>query len=343
METVKCPICGSKNTSRSSPSEPFGAPFYACPVCGRYEIDFRKNNFNKNHLASYLALNSFRENDYSEYRYHTTRTKEFCDKYSTEFKTGNNIQGWPIHIDPGTVENWFPKKFSDRIDLALLYINAQVKHIGQKVMFSFPELLSVFFIDRYEQDASGYYDKKWNERDRASCYDELSYIVDYLQKSSYINYEEISDDDQWANISLTPEGYARVDELQKHTETGVNVLVAMKFGDETIPLREAIRQGISNAGYNAVFIDEVQHNNLITPELLSHIRDSRFVVVDLTHQNNGAYFEEGYAMGLGKPVIQLCKEGTKLHFDIAQINTIMWKDEADITERLTNRIKATID
>lgn len=48
-------------------------------------------------------------------------------------------------------------------------------------------------------------------------------------------------------------------------------------------------------------------------------------------------------MGLGKPVIQLCKKGTQLHFDIAQKNTIMWEKEADIPLRLTNRIKATID
>lgn len=90
----------------------------------------------------------------------------------------------------------------------------------------------------------------------------------------------------------------------------------MSFKD-TEKLREAIREGIHSAGYIAIFIDEVQHNELITPELLKHIRDSKFVVVDLTHKNNGAYFEEGYAMGLGKPVIQLCKQGTQLHFDIA--------------------------
>ena len=33
----------------------------------------------------------------------------------------------------------------------------------------------------------------------------------------------------------------------------------------------------------------------------------------------------------------------RLHFDIAQKNTIMWDTEEDIPERLTNRIKATID
>ena len=117
----------------------------------------------------------------------------------------------------------------------------------------------------------------------------------------------------------------------------------MKFGDDTKVLREAIRQGITEAEYVAIFIDEVQHNDFITPELLKYIRDSKFVVVDLTHQNNGAYFEEGYAMGLGKPVIQLCKKDTQLHFDIAQKNTIIWSDESEIPERLVNRIKATID
>lgn len=116
----------------------------------------------------------------------------------------------------------------------------------------------------------------------------------------------------------------------------------MKFGEETKLLRKKIRTGITDAGYEAVFIDEVQHNEFITPELLKHIQDSKFVVVDLTHENNGAYFEEGYAMGLGKPVIHLCKSGVTLHFDIAQKNTIIWEEENDIPERLCNRIKATI-
>ena len=66
---------------------------------------------------------------------------------------------------------------------------------------------------------------------------------------------------------LTPEGFARVDELQKYSSDGRNVLVAMSFND-TKQLREAIRKGIADAGYNAIFIDEVQHNDFITPELL---------------------------------------------------------------------------
>jgi nucleoside 2-deoxyribosyltransferase len=168
-------------------------------------------------------------------------------------------------------------------------------------------------------------------------------MLNYLSDSCYVEYDDEDIEGEYIKIGLTPKGYSRVDEIQKNTAHGRNVLVAMKFGDDTIPLREAIRKGIQDAGYHAVFIDEVQHNDFITPELLKYIRDSKFVVVDLTHQNNGAYFEEGYAMGLGKPVIQLCQKDTHLHFDIAQKNTIMWTSEDDIPERLTNRIKATID
>lgn len=48
-------------------------------------------------------------------------------------------------------------------------------------------------------------------------------------------------------------------------------------------------------------------------------------------------------MGYGKQVIQLCRADVTLHFDIAQKNTIIWKTEDEIPERLKNRILATID
>ena len=48
-------------------------------------------------------------------------------------------------------------------------------------------------------------------------------------------------------------------------------------------------------------------------------------------------------MGLGKAVIQICKKGTKLHFDAAQKNTIVFESTEELSERLMKRIKATID
>lgn len=341
VRNIECSICGTMSESQVDYDR--SLVFYDCPICGRFQIDTLRT-IDRNHLASYLIYKGFRSADCIEYRYHTVMNKEICDKYNEEFDKGNNIHGRPVHMDEEIIENWYPKTFSDKIDHILLFLNARIKHIGQQMTFSYQELLSAMFVDRRECKRSPAYDIcSWDPRPEDDCEHELKYMLDYLVKSSYIEYIDGPNTEEWADISISPEGYARIDVLQKNSSYGRNVLVAMKFGDDTKKLREAIREGIKKAEYNPVFIDEVQHNDFITPELLKHIRDSKFVVADLTHQNNGAYFEEGYAMGLGKQVIQLCQKDTKLHFDIAQKNTIMWEKEEDIPEMLINRIKATID
>lgn len=338
---VKCPVCDTKIVCY--PDYNSELIFYTCPICGRFQLDsFEKLDLN--HLASYLLYNGFRSGNRLEYRYHTVLDKDTCDKYREEFDNGNNTHGRPVHMDANIVENWYPKTFSEKVDYILLFLNSRIKHMGQQISLGYQELLSALFIDRKELNETSFFDAgSWKSRDPADCEHEMQYMLDYLIRCSYIECSDGISEEDWIDISLMPEGYARVDVLQKNTAYGRNVLVAMKFGNETKLLREAIRKGIHDAEYIAVFIDEVQHNDFITPELLKHIRDSKFVVVDLTHENNGAYFEEGYAMGLGKPVIQLCQADTKLHFDIAQKNTIMWSTEDDIPDRLSNRIKATID
>lgn len=341
-DKMKCPVCGTEATV----SRDFDRVLvrYGCPVCGRYELGVCgfQEELDENHLASYLLYHKF-DGDF-EYRYHTVLNKDDCDKYREEFDNGKGSRGRPVHMDADMIENWYPKTFSERVDCILLFLNSRIKHIGHWVTLNYQESLSALFVDRKELDESSSYGgvREWIDRDPNHCRHERRYMLDYLKKCSYIEYTNKTDDGDCVTISLTPEGYARVDMLQKNTGYGRNVFVAMQFSDTKL-LREAIRTGIHNAGYIAKYIDEIPHNGFISPEILKRIRDSKFVVVDLTHNNNGAYFEEGYAMGLGKPVIQLCKKDTTLHFDIAQKNTIIWETEDDIPERLANRIKATID
>lgn len=62
------------------------------------------------------------------------------------------------------------------------------------------------------------------------------------------------------------------------------------------------------------------------------IRDAAFVLVDLTHDNSGAYWEAGYAEGLGKPVVYLCEREkfseSRTHFDTNHCTTVIWSDTA---------------
>lgn len=341
---MACPVCGSD--AQVHPNHERNTIYYACPVCGNFEIDasFYLSDANTNHLAAYLCYHNDRNGKNHAYRYYTTLSKEECDRHRAEFNKGYFLHSLPVHFDAEMIESWFPKSFSERIDYILLYLHNRIPHIGQRITMDINEVRSMLFVDRKEIDSNPESTTRENMvlRSEMDCIREVQYMLDYLQKMNYIHYShELVQ--TTADITLLPEGYSRIDTLLKNTSNGRNVLVAMKFGDDTRPLREAIRKGITDAGYHAILIDEVEHNDFITPELLKHIRDSKFVVVDLTHKNNGAYFEEGYAMGLGKPVIQLCKKDVQLHFDIAQKNTIIWQTEDDIPERLRNRIKATID
>ena len=334
-ELRECPIC--KSRAEVSREATISATFYECPTCGRFELLDDFFPINANRLAAFLFYNRFSIPEAQEYRYHTTMSKERCDAY----KKGYDQYNRPVHMDSDIVENWYPKTFAERIDYILLKLNNMIPHVGSQITLSKAELLSLLFVDRQEDSQLSTMSPQW--REERDCLNEAEYMLKNMETNQFINRVNHRADNAYITISLLPQGYSRIDGLQKNSAKGNNALCAMKFGDDTKPLREAIRVGVKDAGYNAIFIDEVQHNELITPELLKYIRDSKFVVVDLTHQNNGAYFEEGYAMGLGKPVVQLCKKDTKLHFDIAQINTIMWETEDDIPLQLTNRIKATID
>ena len=73
------------------------------------------------------------------------------------------------------------------------------------------------------------------------------------------------------------------------------------------------------------------------------------MLADLTHNNNGAYWEAGYAEGLGKPVVYLCEKekfekskedcgGT--HFDTNHCTTIPWSRDDD--EGFRKKLIATI-
>jgi nucleoside 2-deoxyribosyltransferase len=70
--------------------------------------------------------------------------------------------------------------------------------------------------------------------------------------------------------------------------------------------------------------------------------------VNQSRSSNGAYWEAGYAEGLGKPVIYLCKRSAfgkgDTHFDTNHHLTVQWDLEtmADDMERLKATIRFSI-
>ena len=62
------------------------------------------------------------------------------------------------------------------------------------------------------------------------------------------------------------------------------------------------------------------------------------------YRNVRVYFEAGYAIGLGLPVIWSVHEDDlrNVHFDTRQYNHIVWKDADDLEQQIYNRVSAVI-
>lgn len=99
--------------------------------------------------------------------------------------------------------------------------------------------------------------------------------------------------------------------------------------------------------YDLVDMRDVGKAGIIDNIMRVQIRDAKFVIADLTHDNNDAYWEAGYAEGLGKPVIYICEkekfesnDGT--HFDTNHCTTVFWSKSRDNDEGFRQELTATL-
>jgi hypothetical protein len=148
-----------------------------------------------------------------------------------------------------------------------------------------------------------------------------------------------------AGCALTVEGLLAVEALGASKSSSAQGFVAMWFDPS---LNEAwtngFDPGIRAAGFQPFRIDNKDYVGGISDEIMAEIRRSRFVVADYTGHRGGVYFEAGFALGLGLPVIPTCRDDeiSELHFDIKHLNTLGWQTPAELADKLNKRIRAVI-
>ena len=177
----------------------------------------------------------------------------------------------------------------------------------------------------------------------AKSLSDLEFFIAIL--SLTINIEDHSELGKFYKGTILPlleeSGFGQIYEQARPVKADT-VFIAMWFDKRMDEAQKKIKKAVIDCGYIPVVIDQKEHNNQIVPEIFQEIKESIFVVADFTGKRGGVYYEAGYAQACGKKVIHTCEKGKKLHFDVAQINTIFWKDPNDLYERLVKRIKATI-
>ncbi len=147
------------------------------------------------------------------------------------------------------------------------------------------------------------------------------------------------------SCSITIKGWEYLESLGRGAGVQGRCFVAMWFCAE---MDQAYRRGIELAvrdcGFEPIRIDRVHHNEKICDKILAEIRMAQFLIADFTRHRAGVYFEAGFAMGLGRPVICTCRQDQldEAHFDTRQHNHIVWSTPEELRTLLRDRILATI-
>lgn len=224
-----------------------------------------------------------------------------------------------------------PKTLMQKLDKILLYYYRKSNTFGSWLKF-----------DENTPYSIGY----------AKNSEELSNLIQGLIDYGLFKY--INHGGHMKQFSVSLNGISRAEEILSTNTISKKVFVAMGFKNDLLEAHEkAIVPACKECGFDAFLIIETEHNGDITDKIISEIKTSKFVITDFTYNNQGAYFEAGYAQGRGLEVIRTCKnewfngvdehgEKNRLHFDINHYNFILWDDVEDLKNKLVNRIKATI-
>lgn len=176
---------------------------------------------------------------------------------------------------------------------------------------------------------------------------ELEYFLTYLKEAGFI--KETSELE--GGFVVTVQGYESV-EREFSLERSNRVFVALWFNNPVKELWITIKRVVEHAGYEPVRVDLEKFEGLIDDKIVAEIRTAKFVIADLTHDDDGqrgsVYYEAGFARGLNKSVIQTVRQDhldenvpkRGVAFDLAHYPVIPWceNDLSKFEDTLLDRI-----
>lgn len=155
-----------------------------------------------------------------------------------------------------------------------------------------------------------------------------------------------------SDLDLTLRGWERYEAEKRGRFVGSYGFVARKFVQAPLDalLRDHTRPALKDVlGFDLIDMRDGARAGVIDNVMREKIRDAAFVIADLTDDNAGAYWEAGFAEGLGKPVLYICErskfergalQGGGTHFDTNHLTTVLW--EAGAEARFVEEFIATL-
>lgn len=170
-------------------------------------------------------------------------------------------------------------------------------------------------------------------------------IIKHLIEKKIVSGKFFGVQSTW-ELTLTIDGWECYEGLKRGRISSRRAFMAMQYREKELDgiVAKYFRPAVKAAGFELYRLDDAPRAGLIDDHLKVEIRTSRFLIADLTHENRGAYWEAGFAQGLGKPVIYTCEkskfEQQKTHFDTNHHTTVVW--DRDNLEKAAIDLKNTI-
>lgn len=144
---------------------------------------------------------------------------------------------------------------------------------------------------------------------------------------------------------LTAAGWQRFEDLKRAHVSSKFAFFARKFSNVDLDkvFETCLRPAVWQTGYELRLA--TQRAGLVDAIIEDEIRRCRFLIADLSDDNAGAYWEAGFAEGLGKPVIYICRataDGAvkETHFDANHRHTVRW--DLSSLDQTAKELKAVI-
>ncbi|MDL2319068.1 hypothetical protein LJC74_08385 [Eubacteriales bacterium OttesenSCG-928-A19] len=325
----RCPLCGTEYNGKEGNCSIRQVEWGLMFTCNDY-----KRTFVVNDSLDYVSFDEAADVVFRRYNlivahllkypYADMTHRTYWKFFYEEQTIGNPIDD-PAKVNIANNMMDYPDDFQHKIDQVLLSLSTKYATIGDQIPIS-------------GYDRALYY---VTNNDPIGNVQEIQGILERLTELGYMR------NGVDCHYEITANGWARISELLKEENEINQGFIAMAFRPETEEIGRVFHEAISECGYIPRRIDQKEHNNQIVPEIFFEIRRSKFMVVDVSFPNYGAYYEAGFGEALNKQVIVCCKQevfsdGEKPHFDIAQKCTVVWSDLDDLKRRLKKRIEATV-
>jgi nucleoside 2-deoxyribosyltransferase len=296
----RCPVCFNRHseTARFLTNEDVISRRVECPICGAFKID---------EIARRTRL--------SPENIRTANQRAVMSHRLRSSKPGSQLPLVTADWVDSVVQSGRLPTVSQQVKNAIQYIGDEVSARGEEIDTADEGLFAIMGAANPQRAAQLLEELRSRGLLRVTVFDS----IDPIQVSA---------------LDLTLEGWSRYEEYRLQGPVGKSAFLALQFDDPKLDslIRNTIKPVlIDQLGFELEDMRDLARTGIIDNIMREKIRDAAFVVVDLTHNNSGAYWEAGYAEGLGKPVLYICEqkkfEEAKTHFDTNHLTTVLWNSD----------------